>query len=385
MNVDEIFSVPDVSFRLAFPLKFNQKGAILCSEISMQYNELWEFLNDPQAIQPQILRTSRQTGVFPLQVKTFVQQISGKVENQVFTAIVEYEKTHNATTTLKSRQLNSNFPEKLKALPPRIHLGTTNDAQSISEWAQLEIDRVTEEANRKILEIAIRAHERLMQEIIRKQKIMMQELPDEAAQLWIELHTTPGATSSNSSDLEWCIKDCLTRKRTDEELRHVQDSLDRLLQRGEIDEETKLNEITKKTDEEIETEELIPLSAAAFRIALIIGIRGGKLKYQLEVISRQVVQAQKQKEQEARNEETCTAMNANPTQGEKAIGTIIRENVQQEVSSQLRKQGNGNAVDQRNQQATAIQGRFNKNKNKKGRPDFFHGNSKSKKRKQPAI
>jgi hypothetical protein len=198
MNVDEIFSVPDVSFRLAFPSKFNQKGAILCAEASMHCHELWEFLNDPHAIQPRILNTRRQPVVFPLQVKEFVQQISGKVEKHVFTAIAEYEKTHNVAATFKIRQANGNFPKKIKAQPPRIHLGTTNDALSIGEWAQLEIDRITEEANRKIIGVAIRAQERLMKEIIRKQEIMMKELPDEAAQLWIELHTTPGAASSNS-------------------------------------------------------------------------------------------------------------------------------------------------------------------------------------------
>jgi hypothetical protein len=348
----------------------------------MKYNDLWDFLNDPQAIQPQILRNSRQTVVFPLQVKAFVRQISSKVEEHVFNAISDYEKTYNTTTTLKTRQANGNFPEKLKAQPPQITLGTTDDALSIGEWAQLEINRITEETNRNILGIAVRAHERLMMQIIRKQQIMMEELPDEAAQMWIELHTTPGAAPSNSSDLEWSIKDSLIRKRTDEELKHIQDHLNRLIQNGEIDEETKLSELTNKANEEIESEEIIPISAAAFRIALIIGIKGGKLKHQLYAISRQVAESQKQKEQEARNEDTCAAMNANPAQGERAISTIIQANVRQEVSNQLRKQGNESAVDQQNQPSTAIQGRFNENKSKNKRPDYFRGKSKTKKRKQ---
>jgi hypothetical protein len=303
----------------------------------------------------------------------------------VFNAITEYEKTHNATSTLKTRLENGNFPEKLKAKPPQIYLGTSDDAQHISEWAQLEIDKVTEEANRKILEIAICAQEKLMKEIIRKQEIMMQELPDVAAQLWIELHTTPGAASNNSSDLEWRIKDSVTRTRTDEELKLMHDSLSGLVQRGIIDEETKLSALASKATEKIDSEEIIPLSAAAFRMALTIGIKGGKLKHRLQAISRQVAQTQEQKEQTARNEEICAAMNANPAEGEKAISTIIQANVQQEVRSQLRKQGNGNAVDHQNQKSTAISGRFKGNKDKDNHTTYFRSKSKSKKRKQSTM
>ena len=117
-------------------------------------------------------------------------------------------------------------------------------------------------------------------------------------------------------------------------------------------------------------------------MALTIGIKGGKLKHRLQTISRQVAQTQEQEEQTARNEETCAAMNANPAEGEKAISAIIQANVRQEVRTQLRKQGNGNAVDHQNQKSTAISGRFNGNKDKDDRPTYFRSKSKSKKRKQ---
>jgi hypothetical protein len=208
MNVDEIFSVPDVSFRLAFPSKFNQKGAVQSHEVCMAYHDLWEFMNDPQATQPQVLSNARQTIVFPPQGRHFVQQIRSKVEKQVFNAITEYETTYNSTATLNTRQVNGNFPEKLKAEPPRIYLGKSADALSIGEAAQREINRVTDAANR-------------LKEIIRKQDLTMQELPEEAAQFWVELHTIPGAMPSNTSDLEWSIKVLVTCKRADEELCHT--------------------------------------------------------------------------------------------------------------------------------------------------------------------
>ena len=257
---------------------------------------------------------------------------------------------------------------------------------SIGEWAQLEIDRVTEETNRKILGIAVNAHEKLMKQIIRKQEIMMEELPEEAAQLWIELHTAPRAAPRNSSDSEWTIKDSITRKRTDEELEKILQDLTRLVQSGMIDEQQKLSELTKKASEEIELEEIVPMSSAAFRMALIIGVRGGKLKYQLQTISKQAAETQKQNERDARNEDACAAMNANPAQGEQAINTIIQANVRQEVKNQLRRQGNGSAVDQQNQQSTATPQRFNthENKNKQNldRRDYFRCSNKAKKQKK---
>jgi hypothetical protein len=100
-------------------------------------------------------------------------------------------------------------------------------------------------------------------------------------------------------------KGSLTRERTDEEVQHVQHKLDRQVQSGEIDEETKLRELTTMANEKIESEVLIPLSAAAFGMALTIGIKGGKLKYRLQTISKLVAEAQKQKEQEARKKKNA--------------------------------------------------------------------------------
>ena len=75
-------------------------------------------------------------------------------------------------------------------------------------------------------------------------------------------------------------------------------------------------------------------------------------------------------------------MNANPAQGERAINTIMQATVQQEVSNQLRRQGNGSAVDQQNQQSTATRGRFNENENKNKNQNYFRCNRKAKKRKK---
>ena len=54
-------------------------------------------------------------------------------------------------------------------------------------------------------------------------------------------------------------------------------------------------EIERLEAEEIEVEEQVPISAAGFRIAMSIGIKGGKLKHTLQVMSDKAAAEQKQK------------------------------------------------------------------------------------------
>ena len=57
---------------------------------------------------------------------------------------------------------------------------------------------------------------------------------------------------------------------------------------------------------------------------------------------------QRQAERDERNKEICAAMSACPHEGERAIITVIQSSVQTEVASQLRTQGNINAVGRQN-------------------------------------
>ena len=68
------------------------------------------------------------------------------------------------------------------------------------------------------------------------------------------------------------------------------------------------------------------------------------LKHELKLISQRVAEGQKQQEREIRNEGVCSAMNTQPKESEKTIGTIIQQTVQTEISNHFRRQGNINAA-----------------------------------------
>ena len=83
-----------------------------------------------------------------------------------------------------------------------------------------------------------------------------------------------------------------------------------------------------------------------------------------------MAEGQKQKQREIRNEGVCAAMNAHPGECEKAIGTIIQQTVQTEVSNHFRKQqGNINAAGPRNSAPAA-------------RPEGFTSSGKDKNQQQ---
>ena len=83
------------------------------------------------------------------------------------------------------------------AISPKLKLGTGPDAESTCEWGQIEIDRIVEEANKKILKVAVKSHETLAKQSIASLKMFAEDLPDEATALWIELHTNPGEEPCN--------------------------------------------------------------------------------------------------------------------------------------------------------------------------------------------
>ena len=112
------------------------------------------------------------------------------------------------------------------------------------------------------------------------------------------------------------------------------------------------------------------MSAATFRLAMSKGIKGAMLNHELNLISNQVVESQKQKQRDIHNERVCAAMNAHPRDCEKAIGTIIQQTVQTEINNHFRKQqGNINAAGSRNSAPAA-------------RPDGFTSSGKDKDQQQ---
>ena len=287
MNVDDIISVPDTSFRLDLPSKFNQPGAIIQDGGVIRFVDLWDFLNNPRAKEPKIMRRTLQPVVFPPQVKIFAQDISQKVENELYQILQDYDKSFKSHQELKSRLSRNNCPTSLKVKMPKAFLGKSSEADSQSEWIQAELDRIAEETNVKIMNTMIKGQRKLMQELTEKLENFVENITTDATQRWIELHTNPGAEPSNSSDLEWGVEEIITRKRTDDELSCFISELCEHIQCENIQvEEDEMNtEIERLEAEEIEVEEQVPISAAGFRIAMSIGIKGGKLKHTLQVMS----------------------------------------------------------------------------------------------------
>ena len=156
------------------------------------------------------------------------------------------------------------FSKKFKYEDPKIQFGDSENASNVKEWAQLEIAKLTEESNKKLLNIAISAQERLMERIRKDLKQFATDLPTEASQRWIELHTIPGAQPCNSSDHNWVIEQTVTRNRTDEEIKMLTDQLQANARRGHLDIDEMHRKLAFIGDEQIKEKEQTTVSAAAY-------------------------------------------------------------------------------------------------------------------------
>jgi len=98
MNVDENFSVPNVSFRLAFPFPFpflfSPRGAILCAEVSVQYNDSGNFYRVCSANQWQRNETGCSEELMPLSTAAFRMMLCISMNNDVS----QYENMTGHTT-----------------------------------------------------------------------------------------------------------------------------------------------------------------------------------------------------------------------------------------------------------------------------------------------
>ena len=75
MDIDDIITLPDQSFRLPFPKKFNRKGLLSQKCMLLTSEDFWEFVSDPDETEENLLRSSQSTAILSPKIKKFCQEI----------------------------------------------------------------------------------------------------------------------------------------------------------------------------------------------------------------------------------------------------------------------------------------------------------------------
>jgi len=109
MNIDTKFPLPGPSFRLVFPDIFDSRASIQQESTILPFSELNKSLNDPKAKEPNFNDDDTLSqAVFPRQVKTFVQELSSKVEIQISKSFEEFQQASNQHQEFGKRLLHCN-------------------------------------------------------------------------------------------------------------------------------------------------------------------------------------------------------------------------------------------------------------------------------------